>query len=131
MKQKYFPEYSPYDIFKSKTLAHLFYQMDDKMYNLEQSNIALFDEVEKWKKDYFELINQRHREGQDMMANVLKACISTPSLSSIGPVGATMLARIGDMNSIEEVKEYLKQVREENRDELKDIEDSVKEKTNV
>ena len=54
-----------------------------------------------------------------MMVSTLLACIGTPPVESLGTVGATLLARIRDMKTIEEVHEFINETFDEMKTEMK------------
>ncbi len=63
-------------------------------------------------------MNKRMQEGQSMIGNVLKACISVPDVNQMGPAAAIMLERLSYMTSIEQVHEYISWLKEEGRNNI-------------
>ena len=97
--------------FESRTLAKVFSQLDYELYDMEMIIVEQKKEIERLQKNNSEYLCASLAQSQKMMAQNLLACIDVPSdISSIGTVGATILSRINDMHTIEEVKEYIKTI---------------------
>ena len=96
---------------KSKTLLSAIYQIADRIQDMEDEIINLRVENEKLKNEAFKRTSDDLQNSFKMMGQTFLACIDVPEdLSSIGTVGATLIARIRDMQTIDEVKEFINKI---------------------
>ena len=107
---------------QSRIMANWFYGLDSQIVNLESKLNHYKKEEEKYRELYYKEVNRAHQASFANMANTLLACIGTPKASSLGTVGATMLARIRNMQTIEEVHKYINETFEIMKNEDKETE---------
>jgi len=105
----------------SPFLRKIIYQVDDFLCEQEEHIKELKDKVRTLREEQSKRLDRDLKESQEISANILRACLGIPSVSSIGPVGATIIAKIRDMQTIKEVKTYIKQIVEDNAEELKEL----------
>jgi hypothetical protein len=98
---------------RSKTLLSSLYRLDNQIYSMEEEIIDLKERLKESEKRYSLEIDRQIKDGQATMGNVLSAILSRPPISSIGPVGATIMAKIHSMKTIEEVHEYIEAFQED------------------
>ena len=115
------PQYFPVEL-RSHFLLSMIYKVDEHLVAQEKMIEEQDNKIKDLQKKMSDRLNQDLASSQNMIANVLNACISTPSVNSLGPVGATVIARIRDMATIDEVKDYIEDITKDNEEELKKLE---------
>ena len=112
------PQYLPVEL-RSTFLLNMICKIDNHIAEQEELIREQNDTIKDLQEKMSDRLNQDLVNSQKMMANVLSACISTPSVNSLGPVGATVIAKIRDMEKIDEVKGYIEEIIKDNEKELK------------
>lgn len=97
----------------SKTLKRVFSALDERCYDMEQQLIEKDEKIAEMHKQICEDMNRRMREGNAMIGNVLKACLGGGDIKEMGAGAAVVLDRVRNMNTIEEVKEYVNKLIKE------------------
>ena len=110
---------------QSTFLQNLIYNLDDHLCNQNRRIIELEEELEKAQKIISKRMDDDLNNSMNMMGNVLSAMVSTPSVSSLGPVGATVISKIRDMKNIKQVKTYIEQIVKDNEKELQAMEEDI------
>lgn len=104
---------------RSRTLLTLLTNIDTEMYCLEQDIAELQDENTKLRREIGENLNAKLKLQQRELAETLMACLDVPeNPSMMGTVGATLLARIRDMKSMDDVKAFIDRIGEQTKKEL-------------
>ena len=106
-------------ILRSRGLNNALLDLDDYILSLEENVEGLIKERDELRKEIGDKISQDFKDSQQMMVSTLLACIGTPPVESLGTVGATLLARIRDMKTIEEVHEFINETFDEMKTEMK------------
>jgi uncharacterized coiled-coil protein SlyX len=107
---------------RSNFLGDLIYSLDYKLCNQEATIHELNDEIDRLNKKISSSIDKEIQQSNAMVGNILNSLVGgVPTVTSIGPVGATVIAKINDMTTIKQVKDYIKLIKEENADELESI----------
>ena len=78
--------------------------MDDYIFRLEEENIELKEQNEILNKEMSKCIDEQFRNTWNNIGNTINAIIGTPKLDT---VSASILDKIKNMDSIEEVKDYI------------------------
>jgi len=121
LEREYVPDYYPVEI-RSAFLLSMIAKVDNYIMQQEDIIDKQSDTIDNLQKAAGDRLNQDLEDGHKMMTNVLSACIGTPSVNSLGPVGATVIAKIRDMTKIEDVQNYIESIVKDNQKELeKDI----------
>jgi len=115
-------EYIPIEI-GSRTLKKAIYNLDEDLVRLENDNAYFKKENKRLEKLVSDQLHATMQAQQASMAATLAACISTPDLTSLGTVGATVLVRIKEMDNIEDVHKYISEIinKEKNNKEKKSL----------
>ncbi len=107
-------------ILESPFLQGLLYELDEKLCSDKEYIKDLEDKVKELQDDKMKRLNADIENGNRMMGAVLMSALSTEvDGQDMGPVGATMLSRIKDMQTIEEVHQYIEKVFDHNRKKMK------------
>lgn len=111
-------EHERNDILKSALMRDL----DSTLHDMERNARELAAENRELRKEVRALEHAAFLKDQDhfnkMIAGGLLACIGQPSVESVGPAAVTMLARIREMRTIEEVHLYVEEFMESAKREL-------------
>ena len=95
------------DVFGSDTLKRVFSNLDNKCFGMEQTIREQERIISDLNKEISANTHKQLQSGYAMIGNVLKACIGTGDINEMGPGAAIVLDRIRDMQTIEEVHEYV------------------------
>jgi len=93
-------------IFRSIGLGRAFGILDDYILELEEGVKSLDKKVEKLEKENLQLINNNYQKSMNISSN---AILDEPRLD---PLSATILMKIRNMDSIEDIHNYIKKVIE-------------------
>ncbi len=121
-KQEEFIEIeTPYiqEVYRSKTLGGFMGRLDAKLCDMEYAIEAQKEEIMRLNGEISLESHKRMEEGNAMIGNILKACISVPDMNQMGPAAAIVIDKISDMTTIEEVQEYIQWLKAEGREQLK------------
>lgn len=99
----------------SKAMNQLLYSFDEKFLNYERTISAQAAEIEELRKSNAEMMNKQLEDGNKMVADTLLACI-TPSFEVLNPASAIIITRISEMQTIEEVHEYIHSLKENSKE---------------
>lgn len=92
---------------KSKALRAILHSIDETFLNYEETISHLKIQRDQLQSDYNKLITQQVTDGNKMIADVLKACLTEPPLDVLNAAGSIIVMKIADMQTIEEVHEYI------------------------
>jgi uncharacterized coiled-coil protein SlyX len=113
-------DYFPLEI-RSGFLQSIIHRVDEHLVEQEMIIEGQDEKIKELNKELGDRLDKDLKDSQLMIANVLSACVGTPSINSIGLVGATVIAKIRDMDNIKEVKDYIEQIVKDNEQELEKI----------
>ncbi len=107
----------------SRTVSNILFDLDGQCESMEKYIRKLEKENEELNKQISKRVFEDMDAGQKMIGETLKAILSVPDdMSSLGTVGATVVRKIYDMKTIEQVKSYCEELFSKGRKQLKDKE---------
>ncbi len=95
------------EVYRSRILAKFMGGLDQTICEMEDTIQVQKEEIRQLNHQIAEDLNKRMQDGYAMIGNALMACIDKPDINAIGPSGAVILSRIRDMQTIEQVQEYV------------------------
>lgn len=95
---------------KSSILHNALENLDQDIFELEIENERLKAKVQELHKQICSNIDKQLKEGQNIMSQTFLAILDIPEISSLGTVGVTVVAKIRDMKTIEEVHNYIDKI---------------------
>ena len=108
---------------QSTLLKSILERLDAALFAREEYIKELEEEIERLQKERAQWLNEEIKAGHDRMGQTLRAVLGSPTAEGLGPVGVTVMMKIKDMQTIEEVHGYIEQI-------VKDHQEAMKEKQN-
>lgn len=107
----------------SKAFNRILNMVDDTFLLYEEQIQKLELEKEEYRNLYNELMNKQLADGNKMMGDVLLACFDKASLDIANAPSAIVLLKLSEMQTIEEVHEYINEMRQASIIKLQDQND--------
>ena len=99
--------------FVSETMNRFMGKLDYQLYDMEQTIKEQALEIERLEKENMKYLDKSLQDSWETVGNVFNAILSTPKLDLLS---ATILSKIKDMNSLEEIRNYIDDVFEANKE---------------